>query len=412
MSHSHTASRSRLRHPSNGGAPSIPTDLGTGVLSAMRINSDIDEIKPRLALRAQLPLNPSYTQGDQRMRVVLCARHGHRLPHIDSDFSFDVPVDVDMHEETPSYSMSKLTKETAREHGYANANDMRKSLGFRKGEDGTIFSYRLLSPPIPENDLSFARERARLTRGAYEAFRGAKGDNIIFNRRTGVIRESREPSIQRARDYLKTLPRHAALIAEASITPRSHLEEAELVPFAAPPMHTRKSNGTQTPREVPTEVSALRAPNGHTLQEPEPQPEKTPRNGVKKTKPPEPAPVQYATDYGSRGQYTDKVERPKTVSAPLLSAEQYRAVKHSKMAKARWRDRVARAAFGVGEEMPPEPPLFKSNSPVIKPRRSKPLSNEELQRRDHLAEEGVPLEGPFTAQDYMQMPRDDKSWQR
>ena len=357
----------------------------------MRVISDIPEVKSRLALRARLPLNHGYRQGDARMRVILAASHGHRIPHSDSDFSFDVPIDIDMHEEeTPTFSMSKINDDEAQLHGYANASDMRKSLGFRKGEEGTIFSYRLLSPPIPENDLAFAGERARVTHAAYEAFRGAKGDKIIFNSRTGAVRESREPSIKRARNHLKTLPHYAALIAEASITPREHQDKLELAPFAPPPMYTRRSNETEQPRVVPSEISALRMSTlpEHNATECD---AKAPVSNLSKTgsagKPARPAPVSYATEYGKRGQYSTQVQRPEKQGPSILSPEELRAVKASKQAKRQWRDRVARAAFGVGEDIAPEPAAFKKSRPIMNP--LKPRIPLEPQNSSHLNDESA-----------------------
>lgn len=407
MSHRHLPDRTTLGHPSHGGAPGIPVDLGTGVLAVMRINSDIEAIKPRLPLREPLPKNHHYKQGDARMRVILNACHGHRTPHSDSDFSFDVPVDIDMEEDvTPVFRMSQVTDEEAQLHGYAKASDMRKSLGFRKGEDGYVQSYRLLSPLIPPNDLALAGERARVTRGAYEALRGAKGDHIIYNRRTGSIRESSEDSIKRARSFLKTLPREAALIAEASITPVQHLEPVELVPFAAPPMHTRASKRTNDRRLVPAAVQALRVLGDEPVVA---APRKPRRAKVAQTTTESETndeSVIYATDFGSRGQYMDERQRPQIQPVPKLSREERRTVVALKKGKEEWRNRVARASFGVGEDLPAEPAAFARPKSFVHGPRISPVALRE-ERLSHLAEEGVPLEGPFDTEAYLRIPRGD-----
>lgn len=442
-SHRHSTDRFQNRHPSHSGAPSIMVDLGTGVLTSMRIASGLDEIKPRLALRERPRLNPNYTQGDARMRVVLCASHGHRTKHIDTDFSFDVPVDIDMLEDnTPTYSMGKVTDDEARLHGYATANDMRKSLGFKKGEDGIIFSYKIETPPIQQNDLALAGERARMIRAAHEAFRGTKGDNIL-SPRTGTLRESREHSIQRARAYLDALPRTAALIAEASITPREHLVQAQLVPFAPEVQETKrpreqqlrsakhrlqnasnrfenetdphqrarlkghihKLNATIARLEkaqiVPSEIAVMRlhatgdetaADNKKTAKKPKPQ-----------AQPDIAGQVSYSTEFGKRGQYTHKVKRGTPQAYAVLTPQELRAIQDSKMHKKLWRDRVARASFGVGDDLPEEPEIFRDAR--LATLRAKPQAQQQQDWEDYLNEEGVPPTGDFSADDYLYTPR-------
>ncbi len=218
------------------GFPSITVDLGTGMLAQMGV-------KQRIALRQPIPTSRHSAQGDERMLVTLTACQNKPVTAARPDYSFQPAVTIDLMDERmgETFRASAITDARAHEHGYATADDMRKSLRLTQGEDPVLFSYgmRVADPVdmVTEDSNKAGTYLIARRDAAYRVW------NDLPNERT----------VQWARNYLETLPEAQKLQAIALITPREKLTD-DLLPHAPSGAFDRNHKGN---RVLPQEVAAL-----------------------------------------------------------------------------------------------------------------------------------------------------------
>lgn len=218
------------------GFPSITVDLGTGMLAQMGV-------KQRIALRQPIPTSRHSAQGDERMLVTLTACQNKPVTAARPDYSFQPAITIDIMDERmgESFRASAITDARAHEHGYATADDMRKSLRLNQGEDPVLFSYGMrVANPVDMVTEDSNKAGTRLVARRDAAYRVW---NDLPNERT----------VQWARNYLETLPEAQKFQAIALITPREKLTD-ELLPYAPGGAFDRNHKGK---RVLPQEVAAL-----------------------------------------------------------------------------------------------------------------------------------------------------------
>lgn len=299
------------------GFPAIRVDLGTGMLAQMGL-------KQRIALRQPIPRSAQSKQGDERMLITLLACQNKPVTAARPDYSFQPAVTVDLMDERmgETFFASAITDERAREHGYATAGAMRKSLNLVNGQDTLLFSYGIRVA----NPVDMVTEDAD------------KAGTRLVERRDAAYKVwselPNEKTVRAAREYLETLPEHERLTGIALITPREKLNG--LAPYA--PEGTLDLNHAGS-RVLPQEVAALRGLPKEALP-PEKPKATTPK--IARTKPP--------SGKLTRGDGWELISPPKEKKPVSSEKPQEASPAPSPVIKASSAEREARLARRVKKE--------------------------------------------------------------
>lgn len=212
--------------------PTIETTLGTGTLASMGAIARIVTRQPVRQNHIFYEEEPGANRPRPCSVATVRARQRNRATAGAHDFSFDVPVLIDFSMDEEVFRVNEINTVTAKEHGYASADDMRRGLGIAKGENPLLHSYAV-RPALPKH-LPEDEDRA--------------GKRIIERRLSAYHAWTRsgDTSILPAKRYLETLEPETAAGHVDSITPRRHKAAPELM---------MKHNGKGP---VPADVQALR----------------------------------------------------------------------------------------------------------------------------------------------------------
>lgn len=177
------------------------------------------------------------------MLITLIACQNKPVTAARPDYSFQPAITIDLMDERlgETFFASAITDERAREHGYATAGAMRKSLNLVNGEDPLLFSYGMRVA----NPVDMVTEDSD------------KAGTRLIERRDAAYRVwselPNEKTVRAAREYLETLSEQERFTGIALITPREKLNGlAAYAPEGALDLNHAGS------RVLPQEVAALR----------------------------------------------------------------------------------------------------------------------------------------------------------